>query len=261
MRIGCLSLRASARIPIEAEAASLWMGSSRSPADTPAVRLSIPQVHISHTNVSTVSWAGLLYLSLFLASKFAVAIPFLPPRPYSMNPAHTSAIAPSNLKKQRSYSFHKQESHLSSSSHTEEQIVPMRYQNAAPPVYTLVLVLVPVGTAIYICATRFTDFRHFGFDLLFGSLIGITTSWFSFRFYHLPITRGAGWAWGPRSYQRAFGVGVGMGSYVGNEGWSKSERSATVSMGPVEHQSELMHEERSSDARFAHTRADAADAV
>lgn len=105
--------------------------------------------------------------------------------------------------------------------------MPIRYQSAAPPVYTLVLILTPVGTAIYVASTRFTDFRHFGFDLIFGSLIGITTAWFSFRWYHLPITRGAGWAWGPRSYQRAWGIGVGVGSYVGTEGWSRQRKSET----------------------------------
>ena len=131
----------------------------------------------------------------------------------------------------------------------------MRYQNAAPPVYTLVLVLVPVGAAIYISATRFTDFRHFGFDLLFGSFIGITTSWFSFRFYHLPITRGAGWAWGPRSYQRAFGIGVGIGNYVGTEGWSKGGQEEAVVEGSS--QTGVLMESRESD----YTRTEGAHAV
>jgi len=173
------------------------------------------------------SWAGLLYLTLFLASKFSVAIPHLPPRPYSQNPAYTSAVAPSNIGKPKSASstlpLHKNESALSSPAYptSDDAIVPLRYQNAAPPVWTLVLVLVPIASAIYIASTRFTDFRHFGFDLLFGSLIGITCAWFSFRLYHLPITRGAGWAWGPRSYERAWGIGVGRGSYVGTEGWSR----------------------------------------
>jgi membrane-associated phospholipid phosphatase len=177
------------------------------------------------------SWAGLLYLTLFLASKFSVAIPFLAPRPFSTNPAYTSAITPSNLKSRAPTSVlpvHKQESTLSAPNYNEsDAVVPIRYQSAAPPVYTLVLILTPVGTAIYVASTRFTDFRHFGFDLLFGSLIGITTAWFSFRWYHLPITRGAGWAWGPRSYQRAWGIGVGVGSYVGTEGWSRVGKSET----------------------------------
>ncbi|KAF1946143.1 acid phosphatase/Vanadium-dependent haloperoxidase [Clathrospora elynae] len=177
---------------------------------------------------SSFSWAGLLYLTLFLASKFSVAIPFLPHRPYSLNPAHTSAITPSNLKKQSSLPFHKQDSALSSPSLNDDSIIPIRYQNAAPPVYTLVLILVPICAAIYITSTRFTDFRHFGFDLIFGSLIGMTCAWFSFRWYHLPINRGAGWAWGPRSYERAWGIGVGRGSYVGPEGWSRGGKSETA---------------------------------
>jgi membrane-associated phospholipid phosphatase len=179
---------------------------------------------------SSFSWAGLLYLTLFLASKFSVAIPFLPPRPYSTNPNHTSAIARSNLKKQASMAFSKHESIPASTAYADEFVVPIRYQNAAPPVWTLVFILTPVGAAIYICSTRWTDYRHFGFDILFGALIGIVTSWFSFRFYHLPITRGAGWAWGPRSYNRAWGIGVGRGTYVGTEGWSKGGRSETAGM-------------------------------
>lgn len=173
------------------------------------------------------SWAGLLYVTLFLASKFSVAIPFLPPRPFSTNPAHTSAVTRSNLRRNILPTNTKEASLPSPTYHSEEHVVPIRYQAAAPPVYTLVLILVPVGAAIYITASRFTDYRHFGFDLLFGSLIGITTSWFSFRWYHLPITRGAGWAWGPRSYQRSWGIGVGVGSYVGTEGWSHHAESET----------------------------------
>lgn len=181
----------------------------------------------------SVSWAGLLYLTLFLASKFSVAIPFLAPRPFSTNPAYTSAVTPSNLKSRASTDrsilpVHKQESTLSASGYAEtDAVVPIRYQSAAPPVYTLVLILTPIGTAIWVVSTRYTDFRHFGFDLIFGSLIGITTAWFSFRWYHLPITRGAGWAWGPRSYQRAWGIGVGVGSYVGTEGWNSVGKNET----------------------------------
>lgn len=184
-------------------------------------------------NIRPVSWAGLLYLTLFLASKFSVAIPYLAPRAYSTNPAYTSAVTRSNLRSRVSTDrsilpVHKQESTVSNPGYLEsDAVVPIRYQSAAPPVYTLALVLTPVLSAIYVCSTRFTDFRHFGFDLLFGSLIGITCAWFSFRWYHLPITRGAGWAWGPRSYERAWGIGVGVGSYVGTEGWSRKGRSET----------------------------------
>ena len=175
------------------------------------------------------SWAGLLYLSLFLASKFSVAIPFLPARPFSTNPDHFSATARSNLKtRSQLLPLNAKDSNLSSPSYADDRVVPDRYQAAAPPVYSLILVLVPVGTAIYVCSTRFTDFRHFGFDLIFGSLIGITTAWFSFRWYHLPVTRGAGWSWGPRSNNGSWGGGVGIGSYVGTEGWSHYGASETA---------------------------------
>ena len=60
----------------------------------------------------------------------------------------------------------KTQSNLSSSAYPEEQVVPIRYQSAAPPVWTLVLVLVPVASAIYITSTRYTDYRHHGWDLV-----------------------------------------------------------------------------------------------
>lgn len=183
------------------------------------------------------SWAGLLYLTLFLASKFAVAIPWLPPRPFSTNPAYTSAESPSNLRSHGLLPTHQKEPTDSThSSYTEDKIVPIRNQAAAPPVYTLALVLTPVCAAIYITSTRFTDYRHHGFDLIFGSLIGIVCSWFSFRWYHLPIRQGAGWAWGPRSYQRSWGIGVGVGSYVGTEGWShRGEKSSSDGLAANDH--------------------------
>jgi hypothetical protein len=200
------------------------MASNLSPAVTPAVSPVLNPQTSTITNKTPVSWAGLLYLTLFLASKFSVAI------------AHTSAVTPSNLKKQSSLPIHKQESTLSSpTSYTDDAVVPLRYQNAAPPVYTLVFVLVPICAAIYITSTRFTDFRHFGFDMLFGTLIGVTCAWFSFRWYHLPVTRGAGWAWGPRSYERAWGIGVGRGSYVGSEGWNRAGASETRKRGMKGH--------------------------
>ncbi|KAK0659959.1 PA-phosphatase related-family protein [Lasiodiplodia hormozganensis] len=172
------------------------------------------------------AWSGLLYLFLFLCSKFAIAIPFLPPRPYSANPNHTA------LEREHRLSFplplHRQNSnkHASLDTNTEGSnpaVVPIRNQAAAPPTWVLVLALVPLGAAIYITASRFFDFRHHGFDLIVGSSIGIVCAWFSFRWYHLPIRQGAGWAWGARSRDRAFCIGLGMGSYVGTEGWGSAK--------------------------------------
>lgn len=41
--------------------------------------------------------------------------------------------------------------------------------------------------------------------------------------YHLPMTRGAGWSWGPRDADKAFGVGVGVTSYASVKGWDRRE--------------------------------------
>jgi hypothetical protein len=83
--------------------------------------------------------------------------------------------------------------------------------------------MVPFCAAIYITATRYFQFHHHGFDILFGSLIGIVSSWFSFRWYHLPIRQGSGWSWGARSRDRAWIVPVGVESYVGQEGWGSKK--------------------------------------
>lgn len=111
---------------------------------------------------------------------------------------------------------------------------------AAPPLYLLTIVLIPIAAAIYIASTRFTDYKHTGFDVLFGSLEGIVAAWFAFRYYHPPIGRGAGWAWGPRHRSTAFGITPGVGSY-GIRAHSKGKQSqvydieqGVVSGGPTE---------------------------
>jgi len=156
------------------------------------------------------SWAGLFYLALFLCSKFAIAIPFVANR--DTTDSTDSRVLPS----------YRQESTTSWNLTT----IPPRNRAAAPPVYLLLLPLVPICSAIYITATRYFQYHHHGFDLLFGSFIGIATSWLAFRWYHMPISRGAGWSWGARSRERAFAIGVGMGGYVGSEGWSSAVKVA-----------------------------------
>ena len=96
-----------------------------------------------------------------------------------------------------------------------EAIIAARNQAAAPPVYLLVFAIIPFFASIYIASTRWSDFRHHGFDILFGYFIGTVAAIFAFRWYHLPISQGAGWSWGPRSRERAFWAGIGVGSYVG----------------------------------------------
>jgi len=134
-----------------------------------------------------VAFAGLTYLTLFLAAKFSASIPFLSPAPRTT--ANPESVVTRASK--------------------------ARHETAAPPLYLLVLVLIPICAAIYIASTRFTDYKHAGFDVIFGSVEGAVVAWFAFRWYHLPVRRGAGWAWGPRGQETAFGIIVGTGSYSG----------------------------------------------
>lgn len=188
------------------------------------------------------SAAGLIYLSLFLASKLAITIPFLAPRPYSSEPSYFSAF-PSRMNSgphtgralnSSADPYHKGESIEMHSnpllSGTENSVVAARNQSAAPPLYLLVGIAVPLLTSIYITSTRYSDFRHHGFDLLFGFSLGTVTAIYSFRLYHLPISQGAGWAWGPRSRDRAFWAGIGVGSYATDrlEGSSVAPKNDSV---------------------------------
>ncbi|KAL8636992.1 MAG: hypothetical protein Q9226_009174, partial [Calogaya cf. arnoldii] len=156
---------------------------------------------------SSYSFAGLFYLALYLASKFSVTIPHI--LPYSYSTFSTSAYTTN--KKATSSDSSSPTLPSSSTPQRQQPQTPLRSQSAAPPVYLLLLPLVPLCLAIYISSTRYSDFRHHGFDILFGSLIGILTSWFAFRMYHLPIRRGGGWSWGPRSESKAFGTVLGSG--------------------------------------------------
>ena len=101
--------------------------------------------------------------------------------------------------------------------------LPLRNQAAAPPVYLTVLAFIPIGAATYISSTRYTDFRHAGFDIIFGSILGFLLAWGSFKMYHMPIRRGAGWSWGPRSAERAWAIGLGVQGYVGQRTVSKHD--------------------------------------
>jgi hypothetical protein len=173
----------------------------------------------------------LIYLSLFIASKLAITIPFLAPRPYSKDLSHLAAFPSRNeVPQKRTQVASDQDKGLSTfdgqfdTTGHNEAIVAARNQAAAPPVYLLLFAIIPFFASIYISSTRWSDFRHHGFDILFGYFIGTVTATFAFRWYHLPISRGAGWAWGPRSRERSFWAGIGVGSYVG--GSYKAERAA-----------------------------------
>ncbi|KAH7371913.1 PAP2 superfamily-domain-containing protein [Cadophora sp. MPI-SDFR-AT-0126] len=169
---------------------------------------------------SSFSAAGLIYLSLFIASKLAITIPYLAPNSYSQDNFQLSAFPLRAKERAPKVNAILESAHSPSEdpfqpSGHNDAIIAARNQAAAPPVYLLVFAIIPWFASIYISSTRYSDFRHHGFDILFGYFIGAVTAIFAFRYYHLPISQGAGWAWGPRSRDRSFWAGVGVGNYVG----------------------------------------------
>ncbi|KAI0118642.1 PAP2 superfamily-domain-containing protein [Nemania sp. FL0031] len=149
---------------------------------------------------TTISAAGLIYLTLLLASKLGAGIPFLHPHKFTEDETHVSAF-PSRTNYQN----------LSSPIPLEAPRAP---QAATPPLYLIIITLLPAGTAVFIATSRWYDFQHHGFDILVSFVLGTLFAYFSFRYYHLPIGRGAGWAWGPRSKTRAFFAGIGSPNYA-----------------------------------------------
>ncbi|KAJ5110523.1 Phosphatidic acid phosphatase type 2/haloperoxidase [Penicillium argentinense] len=141
------------------------------------------------------AFAGLGYLTLWLSAKFSISFPYLPSYPVE------GTTQP----------------------HTDESSV--RFRGAAPPVLMMLLAFVPTATASFIAVSRWADNRHHGFDVLFGSALGIVFAYIGFRMYHLPIQRGAGWAWGPRAPRRAFIRGVGVPTSLGVDSWAYSYTS------------------------------------
>jgi len=161
------------------------------------------------------SWAGMTYLTLFLCAKFAITIPFLAPAADNLLDTAAFDRTPSTRR-----------------NGLGAEIAPARNRAAAPPLYLFVLAFIPLGAAFYISGSRWSDYRHHGFDIIFASILGFLFAWFSFRLYHLPIRRGAGWSWGARTRNRAFYIGVGIPSYIGDEGWesAKAARSSRLDL-------------------------------
>ena len=185
---------------------------------------------------SSFSWSGLLYLSLFLCSKFMITIPYLPVQPMGLDTVRQQnereLLPVHNNNREASEDSVKRDEQgrmsLDPLRPREAALHPnhpskIRHLAASPPTYLVIPAFLPIAVAIWITSTRYAQFYHHGFDVISGSLIGILTAYGSFRWYHLPISRGQGWAWGPRSRERAFGIGVGTGGYVGKEGWGSSK--------------------------------------
>jgi membrane-associated phospholipid phosphatase len=170
---------------------------------------------------SSASAAGLVYLSLLLASKLTVGIPFVLPGASSGTLSHAAfpsrmvTVDPlrNGMEGSGVPAPASSKSVYGSRGESSAKSQSLRNQAAAPPLYLLAIVLAPFALSIYICASRWFDFRHHAFDILFGYFIGLIAAIYTFRYYHLPISGGAGWAWGPRSNNRAFWAGVGRIGY------------------------------------------------
>jgi hypothetical protein len=167
-----------------------------------------------------VSWAGMTYLTIWLCAKFSITFPYLSQHPLSDElPTAVSRHDPSSSNRPGTRQTHENTAKRSSSPRARFLI---RNQGAAPPVYLLIIALLPLGIAIFISASRWFDHRHHGFDILFGSMMGIIFAFLGFYLYHLPIRRGAGWSWGPRSPRYALWKGMGYPNQTTADGWTSS---------------------------------------
>ncbi|CAD6587973.1 MAG: hypothetical protein ASARMPREDX12_003063 [Alectoria sarmentosa] len=175
---------------------------------------------------SSFSWAGMFYLTLFLCSKFSVTIPYLLPHMYTSSTRdlkgddHDPVDGASDTTKPEDFAS------------TQDASLPPRKQAAAPPTYLFILPIVCISIPTYVASTRFSDFRHHGFDVIFGALMGSIISYISFRMYHLPIRRGAGWSWGPRSASKAWGKSIGTQGYTNENGLVTKRRDLEAGNGP-----------------------------
>ncbi|EEA21127.1 hypothetical protein EYB25_008591 [Talaromyces marneffei] len=159
---------------------------------------------------SSFSFAGMLYLTLWLCAKFSIAFPYIGPLPFgARTPAATSRIQ-------------KTEAEQASVSTTPVSSSP-RHQGAAPPVYLQILAFVPVCVAFFVACSRYHDHRHAGFDIISGSVVGIFFAYIGFHMYHVPLRRSDGWAWAARSRRHAFFRATGYADLTSTEGWAGSE--------------------------------------
>lgn len=178
--------------------------------------------------VHTVSWAGMTYLTLWLCSKFRITIPYLSQQPLGNELPTTDSEHDLNSDGSEHHHHHREQLlHIFHESIKGKSLPPqfslsIRNRGAPPPVYLLIAASIPLGVAVFISSSRWFDHRHYGFDILFGSVLGIIFAFLGFYLYHLPIRRGAGWSWGPRSPGNAFWKDIGYPNQVAADGWTSS---------------------------------------
>lgn len=114
---------------------------------------------------SSFSWAGLLYLSLWLCSRLSI---------------------------------------MWACRHCSHAKEGRRHEQAAPPLWQVLVTAVPIGVALFICGSRYADFHHAGIDIFAGAVIGIVSAVASFFLYHQPICNQGRMAFSPRPRDNAF---------------------------------------------------------
>ena len=123
---------------------------------------------------SSISTAGMVYLTLWLCARFSLSIPVLGSLPASL------ATKENQIQKAR-------------------VLVSAQRTQAARPLWQFAFALFPIAVALFISSSRYADFHHHGVDIIAGMVIGALLAIASFKLYHLPIGRSMGLlTWGPR---------------------------------------------------------------
>lgn len=130
---------------------------------------------------SSQSFSGLLYLSLWLAVKFNVSFP-------AFQTSNTVATI-----RRRALS----------TSGSNAYPLPYVTNTAAPPIIGIIAVIVPILAACFIASTRYIEYKHDGFDVLAGCLVGAFTAWIAHRLYHSSLSNGQSWVWPSRALSSA----------------------------------------------------------
>jgi membrane-associated phospholipid phosphatase len=165
------------------------------------------------------SWAGMLYLSLFICAKFGIWIPSQPAAASSATTVLERAQPEEDLQHLRTKGPN---SSSNFSSHRRPSYPPLA-DPAAPPIYLLIIAFIPLGVALFISVSRWFDYHHHGIDIFSGALIGIFTAWLGFRWHHPPIQAGTGGgAWGPRSRRHAFWLERGLRTGERDSSWEEA---------------------------------------
>ncbi|KAK0616866.1 PAP2 superfamily-domain-containing protein [Immersiella caudata] len=156
---------------------------------------------------ASLSAGGLIYLTLFLLSRFGIVTPFLifGHSGDHQTPSQTSQTTQPAAPLDRNHDLPAPQP--STDIPPTPSLSGSHSSPSAQPLYLLLIALVPFFTAIFIGGSRWFDYRHHGIDILSGLLIGAATAIFSFFYFHAPISSGRGRAWAPRKGKGFWGVG------------------------------------------------------